>query len=620
MRKRAILGALLILCCTCSPVFAQSSLLVCNSKIQLTNIRSGPSAKGTTIVDKLPNKAVIKVLDRVKNPEGTHDWLKIEFKHTQRGGTATGFIYHEAASPTCGEATAAVAEIGSSPPTLSKLEPVVELTLDRHEGFVNSVAFSTDGSRIVTSSRQIATVWDAKSGAPLATLSGHNDHVATASFSPDGARIVTASFDKTAKIWDATTGSLLVTLSGHLNGVRSAAFSRDGSRIVTASSDNSAKVWDANTGSVLLNLVSHVRMVNTAAFSADDARIVTASSDKTAKIWDAKTGSEIVSLGSHASEMTSAVFSLNGARLLTISSDKSAKILDVRTGAVIFKLISDDYNLHSAVFSPDGARILTASSDNTARIWDAKTGALLTTLRGHKDTVSSAAFSPDGLRIVTGSWDNTAKVWIRNLASEESIALRDQNMQIIKVLEAQKNERKIAAADLECEKVKVFDEVLGADGQMDECLFNRQIKIGAARDLYLAAAKFDAANERAKARKLYQAIVDRFPNDDLALQSATRLTALADIDRRDAEVAKAKEDADHQRREIEQNARRAAESRAASLRCEHVYIGRIFEAPTMFGRDRFEILGVSPSANRVTYTNTSARHLTWEKTCDDIPR
>ena len=46
-------------------------------------------------------------------------------------------------------------------------------------------------------------------------LGGHDDFVNSAAFSPDGSRIVTASSDKTARIWDAATGKEIAVLRGH---------------------------------------------------------------------------------------------------------------------------------------------------------------------------------------------------------------------------------------------------------------------------------------------------------------------------------------------------------------------------------------------------------------------
>src|SRR6516164_448487 len=76
-------------------------------------------------------------------------------------------------------------------------------------------------------------------------LGGHDSPVKSAAFSPDGSRIVTASRDNTARIWDAASANEIAVLRGHDNGVNSAAFSSDGSRIVTASDDKTTRIWDA---------------------------------------------------------------------------------------------------------------------------------------------------------------------------------------------------------------------------------------------------------------------------------------------------------------------------------------------------------------------------------------
>ncbi|KAF8646088.1 hypothetical protein AX14_009113 [Amanita brunnescens Koide BX004] len=92
------------------------------------------------------------------------------------------------------------------------------MKLQGHRSTVNSLAFSPDGSKIISgSSDTTLRIWDASTGVEvLPPLRGHDDWVCSVAFSPDGSKIISGSFDETIRVWDASTGvEMLPPLQGH---------------------------------------------------------------------------------------------------------------------------------------------------------------------------------------------------------------------------------------------------------------------------------------------------------------------------------------------------------------------------------------------------------------------
>ncbi|MEZ4535627.1 MAG: hypothetical protein R3D26_11610 [Cyanobacteriota/Melainabacteria group bacterium] len=76
-------------------------------------------------------------------------------------------------------------------------------------------------------SRAAATgwsLWSIESGAPVKKLSGHKGDILSVAVSSDGSRIITASRDLTARIWSTATGAEEQKLVGHGNWVLRARF------------------------------------------------------------------------------------------------------------------------------------------------------------------------------------------------------------------------------------------------------------------------------------------------------------------------------------------------------------------------------------------------------------
>ena len=66
---------------------------------------------------------------------------------------------------------------------------------------------------------QTAKVWDARTGTALLELKGHTGWVKSVAFSPDGTRIVTGSLTTRRRCGTARTGTTLLELKGHTGGV-----------------------------------------------------------------------------------------------------------------------------------------------------------------------------------------------------------------------------------------------------------------------------------------------------------------------------------------------------------------------------------------------------------------
>jgi WD40 repeat protein len=119
----------------------------------------------------------------------------------------------------------------------------------------------------------------------LNTLYGNSSCVISVAFSTDGTKIISGSYDNTIKIWNANTGECIKTLEGHSRSVESVAYSTDGTKIISGSMDNTIKIWDANTGECLQTLEGHTSTVLSVAYSPDGTRIISGSYDDTIKIW-----------------------------------------------------------------------------------------------------------------------------------------------------------------------------------------------------------------------------------------------------------------------------------------------------------------------------------------------
>ena len=149
----------------------------------------------------------------------------------------------------CGDRMVRIWDIASSSCTT---------VLEGHTEKVKSVAVSSDGMKIVSGSWDgTLRIWDVTSSDCITVLKSHiggnpyfaspTQWVTSVAFSPDGTKVVSAS-DNVMKIWYLVGQECRTSLGGQTGAVTSVAFSVDGSRVISGSSDTTIRVWNATLG------------------------------------------------------------------------------------------------------------------------------------------------------------------------------------------------------------------------------------------------------------------------------------------------------------------------------------------------------------------------------------
>ncbi|KDN40949.1 hypothetical protein RSAG8_07817, partial [Rhizoctonia solani AG-8 WAC10335] len=248
-----------------------------------------------------------------------------------------------------------------------------------HEKGVNAVAFSPDGSRVISGSKDhTIRLRDLSSGVTVLTLNGPSS-VSSVQFTPDGAHIVSGSYDSTVRIWNTSDGSLSrEPLNGHSKRVTSTAISPNGEYIVSGSLDCTVRVWDKQSGKVIAGpFEGHTGSVRSVGFSGDDMRIMSASDDKTVRVWNAQGQMPQPARASEDrefSEYECFAYSPNHTDVAFRDRYNSASFLvwDLRTMTVAS--VPTGGTICRLRFSLDGAHIHSIHTEGTICTWVAQTG------------------------------------------------------------------------------------------------------------------------------------------------------------------------------------------------------------------------------------------------------
>jgi WD40 repeat protein len=261
---------------------------------------------------------------------------------------------------------------------------------------VRRVCFSSDGMRLAGAGNDggvtgTVQIWDVSSGRAVLRLK-FDGFVRSLCYSPDGTRIAIASdgfvqngavLPGEILVWDARTGQKLFALRSPHNGFSSVCFSPDSMHIATSSNGHfdqgkfvagEVQTWDARTGEKLLSFLGHTGGAMRVWYSPDGKYLASAGGDSMAMVWNASTGRTLLQV-KEGGGVVSACLSPDGKRLATTTS-RPVKVWEVEANAsepssrLPMILNGQAAGLALMSFSPDGRTLASGSLDGSIRLWD----------------------------------------------------------------------------------------------------------------------------------------------------------------------------------------------------------------------------------------------------------
>lgn len=322
----------------------------------------------------------------------------------------------------------------------------------RHDGTVTGLAFSPDGSRLLTGGYDgTVRLWKVPSMEPNGSpLTGHVGRVLAVAFSSDGRIAASGGMDRKTILWETEQTASQKRAEGGGSSF-SMAFSADGIYEAEGYDDDSVLVTkhDRSKGTSVTFRLTHAArpggLVSRVAFTPDDHYLASSTRDLTVRLHD------LTQLpGQSVPPITFADLSMNSLtrevayaaeKFSHWSKPKNAKITAVSVGGDLVAAAVERDNTKAVILiwnartgqalidpplecpddevlalqlSADGKRIASGGDAEKMRIWDLTTGSgdhFIDCQEVHTGKIRSIAFDPAGSVVATTSGDNTLILW-----------------------------------------------------------------------------------------------------------------------------------------------------------------------------------------------------------------
>ena len=231
-----------------------------------------------------------------------------------------------------------------------------------------SIAVGTvaDGAHVVK-------VIESETGKVTHTLTGHSAPIRGLAFSADGSRLVSGSEDKSIRVWNLGDAQkpqqhLIEGLAASASAV---AFTPDGSQLLVATADHMIKLWNLADGMAVRDFAGHTGAILGVGYAAQIPFSVSA--DRSIRFWNTADGKQARAFNDQGTTVAWAL-SPDGNLLATAADDKQVRLYQMANGQVTQTLAGHSATPTSLAFTPDGKKLLStaaiADRPSETFVWD----------------------------------------------------------------------------------------------------------------------------------------------------------------------------------------------------------------------------------------------------------
>jgi WD40 repeat protein/serine/threonine protein kinase len=284
-----------------------------------------------------------------------------------------------------------------------------------HGDTVFDARYSADGAQIVTAGGDgIVRIWNASDGALVRAMAytraaGKRSRYLYVAWSPDD-RLVAAidARGEVAHVWSARTGAPVAELRNDASEVPALAFSADGRWLATTGGDE-VRVFDTSTWKQLATIPGP--RIRGLSFDPTGPRLATGTLGGAASIWELPSGAQVRHLREIGEPIDAVAFAPDGQLIAIAETGGAEQVWNARSGALQSQGNFLRGKISSIEFDPTSKLLVAAGASGIVIVSDALLGLAVTVLDGPQSLVMVAHFDASSRRVVGASWDGTARVW-----------------------------------------------------------------------------------------------------------------------------------------------------------------------------------------------------------------